>query len=77
MVGRGQLTIEAAHVQRHAGLLLGCSPLELGWREGAGRSRTLLLALAHGLHEPVLTHSLEAILPMIRHKPDGRELEPG
>lgn len=71
MVGRGQLTIEAAHIQCHAGLLLGCYPLKLGRGEGAGSPRALLLGPAHGLHEAVLTHSLEAILPIIRHKPDG------
>lgn len=76
-VGRGQLTIEAAHIQRHAGLLLGCSPLEPGRGEGAGSPRALLLGPAHGLHEAVLTHSLEAVPPIIRHEPDGSELEPG
>lgn len=68
---RRQLTIEAAHIQCHASLLLGCYPLELGQREGAGSPRALLLGPAHGLHEAMLTQGLEAILPIIRHKPDG------
>lgn len=65
----GQLTVEAAHIQSHAGLLLCCGPLKPGRREGAGSPRALLLGPAHGLHEAVLTHRLEAIPPIIRHKP--------
>lgn len=68
---RKQLTIEAAHIQRHAGLLLGRYPLKLGQRESAGSPRALLLGPAHGLHEAMLTQGLEAIPPIIRHKPDG------
>lgn len=76
-MGKVQLTIEAAHIQRHAGLLLGCYPLELGWGKGAGSPQAQLVGPAHGLHEAVLTQCLEAILPIIRHEPDGQELEPG
>lgn len=75
--GGGWLTVEAAHIQRHASPLLGCYPLELGWREGAGSPGALLLGPAHGLHEAMLTHGLEAIPPIIRHKPNRQELEPG
>ena len=64
MGGRGgQLTVEAAHIQCHAGLLLGGCPLKMSRREGAGSPRD------HGLHEAMLTHGLEATPPVIRHKP--------
>lgn len=75
--GGGQLTVEAAHIQSHAGLLLCCCPLELGGREGAGSPGALLLGPAHGLHEAMLTHGLEAVPPIIRHKPGRWELGPG
>lgn len=66
MGGRGgQLTVEAAYIQCHASLLLGGCPLKLSRREGAGSPRD------HGLHESMLTHGLEATLPVIRHKPGG------
>ena len=66
MGGRGgQLTVEAAHIQCHAGLLLGGCPLKMSRREGAGSPRD------HGLHEAMLTHGLEATPPVIRHKPGG------
>lgn len=58
-------TVEAAHIQSHTGLLLNGDPLELCRGEGAGSPR------AQSLQEAVLAHSLEAILPIIRHKPGG------
>lgn len=73
----GQLTIEATHIQSHVGLLLCCCPLKLGRREGTGGPRALLLGPAHCLHEAMLTYGLEAIPPIIRHKPGRWELEPG
>lgn len=73
----GILTTETAHIQHHVGLFLDCYPLELGRGEGAGNATALLLSSPHGLHEAVLTYSLETLGPIIRHKPEVKESEVG